>query len=160
MIMVTSMVSLLMFCLIIGLESPQFLIMCLLIQTIVVVILMGLASKLWYAYVLFLVFFGGMLILFVYVSSLASSMKLDYNSGSNFFILIFSSMIVMLSLISKPVFILIVEDMNFSESNMVSILLSDLSWLLYLYVVSYLLVALYNVCWMVKVFEGPLRVFV
>nr|UZA61128.1 NADH dehydrogenase subunit 6 [Graptomyza sp.] len=46
----------------------------LLIQTITICLLSGLMSKsFWFSYILFLIFIGGMLILFIYVTSLASN---------------------------------------------------------------------------------------
>ena len=46
----------------------------LLIQTILVSIISGLITKtFWFSYILFLVFLGGILVLFIYVTSLASN---------------------------------------------------------------------------------------
>nr|QUT09655.1 NADH dehydrogenase subunit 6 [Euprosopia sp. PH-2020] len=46
----------------------------LLIQTLMVCLMTGLLSKtFWFSYILFLIFMGGMLVLFIYVTSLASN---------------------------------------------------------------------------------------
>nr|ASS30660.1 NADH dehydrogenase subunit 6 [Gastroptychus investigatoris] len=52
----------------------------LLIQTILVSITVGLVNKtFWFSYILVLIFLGGMLILFIYVASLASNEKFNFN---------------------------------------------------------------------------------
>nr|YP_009162042.1 NADH dehydrogenase subunit 6 [Apteroperla tikumana]AKS28892.1 NADH dehydrogenase subunit 6 [Apteroperla tikumana] len=48
--------------------------MMLLVQTLLICLLTGLmAQSFWFSYILFLVFLGGMLVLFIYVTSLASN---------------------------------------------------------------------------------------
>lgn len=55
----------------------------LIIQTLLFAILRGLLlSSYWYSYILILVFLGGLLILFVYVSSIASNEKLNFSTSS------------------------------------------------------------------------------
>ena len=55
-----------------GASNPLSMGLFLLVQTISVCVLTGLSSlTFWFSYVLFLVFFGGVIILFIYVASLA-----------------------------------------------------------------------------------------
>nr|ASN74415.1 NADH dehydrogenase subunit 6 [Armadillidium nasatum] len=146
-------------CLIIGVESPQMFVMYLLFQSGLMVFFVGLKGGVWYAYILFLVFLGGMLILFVYASSLASAVKLDYSLKKYVMVLI-SGLIMLLSVkfcvVNTP--LMSSENSNI-EGSMVKELISDLSSSFYLYIVCYLLLTLYNVCWMMKFFEGPLKKF-
>lgn len=52
----------------------------LLIQTILNCLLTGVITKrFWFSYILFLIFIGGILILFIYMASLASNEKLKFN---------------------------------------------------------------------------------
>nr|YP_010865991.1 NADH dehydrogenase subunit 6 [Panorpa fulvastra]WGT92276.1 NADH dehydrogenase subunit 6 [Panorpa fulvastra] len=53
----------------------------LLIQTLLICLITGLISKtFWFSYILFLVFLGGMLILFIYMTSLASNEMFNFSS--------------------------------------------------------------------------------
>nr|UOU85328.1 NADH dehydrogenase subunit 6 [Cordilura albipes] len=68
----------------------------LLIQTILICLMSGLMTKtFWFSYILFLVFLGGMLVLFIYVTSLASnemfsfSLKLMFISFTMFLMILF-----------------------------------------------------------------------
>jgi NADH-ubiquinone oxidoreductase chain 6 len=55
----------------------------LLIQTLIVALLTGvLASSFWFSYILFLVFLGGMLVLFIYVTRLASNEMFSISAKS------------------------------------------------------------------------------
>nr|ASN74439.1 NADH dehydrogenase subunit 6 [Armadillidium vulgare] len=146
-------------CLIISIESPQLFVMYLLFQSGLMVIFMGLLGGVWYAYILFLVFLGGMLILFVYTSSLAAEVKLDY-SVNKYFMVLFSGLFMVLLISMSSMGEYLGESDNFNiEGDMMKELVSMFSGALYLYVVIYLLIALYNVCWMMKIFEGPLQKF-
>nr|WKU83770.1 NADH dehydrogenase subunit 6 [Argyra sp.] len=72
----------------------------LLIQTLMVCLATGLLSKsFWFSYILFLVFLGGMLVLFIYVTSLASNEMFSMSMK----ILTYCLMMIMLSIISMMV---------------------------------------------------------
>lgn len=65
-------------------------------QRLVVSIIIGLISKtFWFSYILFLVFLGGILILFIYITSLASN-ELFFFSLKYFFLIIIITIIVSL----------------------------------------------------------------
>nr|DAA06218.1 TPA_exp: truncated NADH dehydrogenase subunit 6 [Drosophila persimilis] len=79
----------------------------LLIQTIFICLISGLMTKsFWYSYILFLIFLGGMLVLFIYVTSLASNEMFNLSisstlfSTSILFILFFMSFLIDKSSIS------------------------------------------------------------
>nr|ATN41125.1 NADH dehydrogenase subunit 6 [Endopterygota sp. 25 LC-2017] len=75
----------------------------LLFQTLLSCILTGIISKsFWFSYILFLVFIGGMLILFIYMASLASNEKINFSlfTFMKFFIFIYS-IIMIISLFDK-----------------------------------------------------------
>nr|APT41573.1 NADH dehydrogenase subunit 6 [Micropygomyia chassigneti] len=53
----------------------------LLIQTLLIALIIGLMMKtFWFSYILFLTFMGGMLILFIYITSLASNEMFSFSS--------------------------------------------------------------------------------
>nr|AVN67675.1 NADH dehydrogenase subunit 6 [Symploce macroptera] len=76
----------------------------LLIQTMMISLISGMLSQsFWFSYVLFLVFLGGMLVLFIYVTSLASNEMFMLSTKmiiSSLFIMILSMMILMNSKLS------------------------------------------------------------
>nr|APX40054.1 NADH dehydrogenase subunit 6 [Psylliodes cupreatus] len=63
--------------------------MILLAQTILTAILSGLMNyNFWYSYILFLIMVGGMLILFIYMTSIASNEKFKFNQNLFIYIII------------------------------------------------------------------------
>lgn len=146
-------------CLIIRIESPQLFVIYLLFQSGLIVIFIGLLGGVWYAYILFLVFLGGILILFVYARSLAAEVKLDYRVNK-YFIVLFRGlfMVLLIRIRSTDEYLGGFNNLNI-EGDIIKELVSIFRGALYLYVVIYLLIALYNVCWIIKIFEGPLQKF-
>nr|YP_009182965.1 NADH dehydrogenase subunit 6 [Drosophila formosana]AAF77380.1 NADH dehydrogenase subunit 6 [Drosophila simulans]AAF77391.1 NADH dehydrogenase subunit 6 [Drosophila simulans]AAF77405.1 NADH dehydrogenase subunit 6 [Drosophila simulans]AAF77418.1 NADH dehydrogenase subunit 6 [Drosophila simulans]AAF77431.1 NADH dehydrogenase subunit 6 [Drosophila simulans] len=149
---------------------PLALGLTLLIQTIFVCMLTGLMTKsFWYSYILFLIFLGGMLVLFIYVTSLASnemfnlSIKLTVFSS---FILIF--MLILSFIIDKTSssLFLMNNDMQ-SIINMNSYFMENSLSLNKLYnfptnfitilLMNYLLITLIVVVKITKLFKGPIR---
>lgn len=146
-------------CLIISVESPQLFVAYLLLQSCLIVFFMGLKGEIWYAYILFLVFLGGMLILFVYARSLASEVKLDYTL-KKYFIVFFRVVIVFLLAEVRTTNFYFGKLENYNiEGDRIKEIVSNFRGVFYLYVVGYLLLTLYNVCWVMKIFEGPLQKF-
>nr|QXG19365.1 NADH dehydrogenase subunit 6 [Drosophila miranda] len=143
----------------------------LLAQTIFICLISGLMTKsFWYSYILFLIFLGGMLVLFIYVTSLASnemfnlSIKLTLFSTSILFILFFMSFLIDKSSIS---FFLINNEMesifNFNSyflENSLSLnkLYNFPTNLITILLMNYLLITLIVVVKITKLFKGPLRV--
>nr|ALO70597.1 NADH deshydrogenase subunit 6 [Gyrohypnus fracticornis] len=64
----------------ITMNHPLSMGMILLIQTILIAMIMGfLMFNLWFSYILFLIMIGGMLILFIYMTSIASNEKFKFS---------------------------------------------------------------------------------
>nr|QXG19456.1 NADH dehydrogenase subunit 6 [Drosophila pandora] len=142
----------------------------LLIQTVFICLITGLMTKtFWYSYILFLIFLGGMLVLFIYVTSLASnemfnlSIKLTLFSGILLFNLFLISIIIdktsisfflnnseMLSIFNNNSYItensLSLNKLYNFPTNFITILLMN-----------YLLITLIVVVKITKLFKGPLR---
>nr|APU89553.1 NADH dehydrogenase subunit 6 [Porcellionides pruinosus] len=140
--------------------SPQLMVMWLILQAFMVSIMLGFMSGVWYAYVLFLVFLGGMLVVFVYISSLAMSVKVD-SKYLTFGGLLAGALILGVVLgFWSPWSVLASGDLLLaSEGSGVSGLTSTYVVMLYLFVVGYLMLTLFIICSMVKLMNGPLRKF-
>nr|YP_002229162.1 NADH dehydrogenase subunit 6 [Polystoechotes punctata]ACH90011.1 NADH dehydrogenase subunit 6 [Polystoechotes punctata] len=91
----------------------------LLIQTILISMICGfISSSYWFAYILFLIMLGGMLVLFIYVTSLASNELFSF-SMNNFLFMIFLFIIMLMILLINDNFIWLNENyeiINFNSS--------------------------------------------
>nr|QHR79516.1 NADH dehydrogenase subunit 6 [Gynanisa maja] len=71
------------------LNHPLSMGLMILIQTLLMCLLTGMFIKTyWFSYILFLTFLGGLLVLFIYVSSIASNELFSFNLKIKFFFLI------------------------------------------------------------------------
>nr|YP_010701688.1 NADH dehydrogenase subunit 6 [Eristalis arbustorum]QVL28745.1 NADH dehydrogenase subunit 6 [Eristalis arbustorum]WCJ53249.1 NADH dehydrogenase subunit 6 [Eristalis arbustorum] len=142
----------------------------LLIQTIMVCCITGLMTKsFWFSYILFLIFVGGMLVLFIYMTSLASnemfalSMKMTLISIISLFILM-----ILIFFMDKMLtsFNLMNNEMN-SITNLNSYMSENSLNLIKLYnypsnmitilLVNYLLITMIASIKITKLFYGPIR---
>nr|NP_982332.1 NADH dehydrogenase subunit 6 [Drosophila simulans]AAF77301.1 NADH dehydrogenase subunit 6 [Drosophila simulans]AAF77315.1 NADH dehydrogenase subunit 6 [Drosophila simulans]AAF77328.1 NADH dehydrogenase subunit 6 [Drosophila simulans]AAF77340.1 NADH dehydrogenase subunit 6 [Drosophila simulans]AAF77353.1 NADH dehydrogenase subunit 6 [Drosophila simulans] len=149
---------------------PLALGLTLLIQTIFVCMLTGLMTKsFWYSYILFLIFLGGMLVLFIYVTSLASNEMFNLSIKLTVFSsLILLFMMILSLVIDKTSFSLFLmnNDMQ-SIINMNSYFMENSLSLNKLYnfptnfitilLMNYLLITLIVVVKITKLFKGPIR---
>nr|WGO58065.1 NADH dehydrogenase subunit 6 [Rhabdoblatta melancholica] len=136
----------------------------LLIQTTFISIITGMtATSFWFSYILFLIFLGGMLVLFIYVTSLASNEMFSL-----------STKLILFSMISLPILYLIYnnmysslmnqESMNFlNMNNYTSLPLIKLynypTSIITIMLASYLFLTLIAVVKITNIFKGPLRQF-
>nr|AMH85484.1 NADH dehydrogenase subunit 6 [Eudasyphora canadiana] len=152
-----------------NIKHPLAMGLTLLIQTMLVSMLSGLMTKsFWYSYILFLVFLGGMLVLFIYVTSLASNEMFSFSIK-----LMVTSFIIMLLLtitlyfIDKNILLQYYNLENQSIYNMNSFLNENSMSLNKLYnyptnlltilLMNYLLITLIAVVKITNLFKGPLR---
>nr|AVN67935.1 NADH dehydrogenase subunit 6 [Parcoblatta fulvescens] len=136
----------------------------LLMQTIMISIISGMLSQsFWFSYVLFLIFLGGMLILFIYVTSLASN-ELFFLSTKMMMlsipIIIMMSSIIMI--MSKNMIIQNQETLNFlmmnnSLLNSIMKLYNQSTGIITILLASYLFLTLIVVVKIINIFKGPLR---
>nr|AQV11454.1 NADH dehydrogenase subunit 6 [Mesomelena mesomelaena] len=152
-----------------NMKHPLAMGLILLVQTTLICLTSGLISKsFWFSYILFLVFLGGMLVLFIYVTSLASnemftfSIKLSITS-----LMFFFSFIISLIILDKNMILQYFNlEMN-SIFNMNSYIMENSLSLNKLYnypnnlltilLMNYLLITLIAVVKITKLFKGPLR---
>nr|QEL51254.1 NADH dehydrogenase subunit 6 [Carabus arvensis] len=82
------------------LNHPMSMGLILLIQTILISLMSGIFSyTYWFSYILFLVMIGGMLVLFIYMTSLASNEMFKFSTKLSLIMLTFMSMLTMMYLI-------------------------------------------------------------
>nr|YP_010946879.1 NADH dehydrogenase subunit 6 [Sorineuchora nigra]WGO57636.1 NADH dehydrogenase subunit 6 [Sorineuchora nigra] len=143
-------------------KHPMALGLILLMQTIMISLTSGLLSNMfWFSYILTLVFLGGMLVLFIYVTSVASnemfSLSINMTVYSMMLILIMSTVMnsSILDMLSKDsdCFMNINNTTNFnmiklynSPTNMINIMMA-----------SYLFITLIAVIKITENHKGPLR---
>nr|YP_002265598.1 NADH dehydrogenase subunit 6 [Tetraphalerus bruchi]ACF35131.1 NADH dehydrogenase subunit 6 [Tetraphalerus bruchi] len=150
-------------------NHPMSMVLMLLLQTITVSMTTGtLTSTFWFSYILFLVMVGGLIVLFIYMTSLASNemFKIKMNKilslvmGLSMLILIFSQTGVILEVpfIKQPE-----SNELFSESPlkpeemMINKIYNKPTNLITMMLINYLLLTLIAVVKITDVNQGPLR---
>nr|YP_010865900.1 NADH dehydrogenase subunit 6 [Cerapanorpa byersi]ASM82823.1 NADH dehydrogenase subunit 6 [Cerapanorpa obtusa]WGT92106.1 NADH dehydrogenase subunit 6 [Cerapanorpa byersi] len=143
----------------------------LLIQTLLICMISGLVTKtFWFSYILFLVFLGGMLILFIYMTSLASNEMFTFSFKLTF-IAIFSIMIsiMMFFIIDQNLWIFnfmnfdmeIMNKISFLNMNENSLNLTKLynfpTSFITIMLINYLFLTLIVIVKITNIFYGPLR---
>lgn len=160
-------------CLIVGLtfitiNHPLAIGLILLIQTLIISLITGLLSTtFWFSYILFLVFLGGILVLFIYVTSLASNEIFSISSQTIILSGLFLGALVTLSLFNDPSIwlspstsdqlLLTSTNLDPSLTNLLMKLYNSPTHLLTLLLVLYLFLTLVAVVTITDIFEGPLR---
>nr|YP_010728421.1 NADH dehydrogenase subunit 6 [Stictochironomus akizukii]WEF49649.1 NADH dehydrogenase subunit 6 [Stictochironomus akizukii] len=145
----------------------------LMIQTLLIVILSGLLSKtFWFSYSLFLIFLGGMLILFMYMTSIASNEEFKFKINMKMTILMimyFTMTIMFLYLLNdKLLFFNKISNLETSEIFFYKTLIIENNLMLNkmynfpmnmitIMLVNYLFLTLIAVVKITNIFEGPLR---
>nr|YP_009693807.1 NADH dehydrogenase subunit 6 [Panorpa debilis]QEI03730.1 NADH dehydrogenase subunit 6 [Panorpa debilis] len=143
----------------------------LLIQTLLICMITGLVtSTFWFSYILFLVFLGGMLILFIYMTSLASNEMFTFSSKLTL-MMIFTIMIsiTMFFIIDQNLWIfnfinIDMENMfklNFLNMSENSLNLTKLynfpTSIITIMLINYLFLTLIAIVKITNIFYGPLR---
>nr|UOU84964.1 NADH dehydrogenase subunit 6 [Empis opaca] len=142
----------------------------LLMQTFLICLITGLMTKtFWFSYILFLIFLGGMLVLFIYVTSLASNEM--FTLSMNLLIYSFIIMMMLSSLMIIMDKLTITNMFMNNEMNMIYNINSYINEntlnlnklynfptnLLTLLLINYLLISLIAIVKITNVFYGPLR---
>nr|YP_010730241.1 NADH dehydrogenase subunit 6 [Biomeigenia flava]WEG23056.1 NADH dehydrogenase subunit 6 [Biomeigenia flava] len=149
-------------------KHPLMMGLMLLIQTMFICLMTGLITKtFWFSYILFLVFIGGMLVLFIYIISLASNEMFSFSLKLMIYsLLMFTMMMLIFYMMKKKFFFyknLEILSINYLNSyimeNSLSInkLYNYPTNLLTILLMNYLLITLIAVVKITKLFKGPLR---
>nr|YP_010988611.1 NADH dehydrogenase subunit 6 [Sclerotia aquatilis]WOR80794.1 NADH dehydrogenase subunit 6 [Sclerotia aquatilis] len=139
----------------------------LLIQTLIIAMWTGYMSiNFWYSYILFIIMVGGMLILFIYMTSIASNEKFKFNFKIMITMLLTTIMMSMFMLINNDQMIELISSLNIDINQMKSNLLFKMSLnkflmmpliFMSLTIISYLFIALIAVSKITNTKMGPLR---
>nr|YP_009024631.1 NADH dehydrogenase subunit 6 [Lamproptera curius]AHN13400.1 NADH dehydrogenase subunit 6 [Lamproptera curius] len=172
--MFLSLMIIMMSMLMLFLNHPLSMGFLILMQTMLTCMLSGmLINSYWFSYILFLVFLGGLLVLFIYVSSIASNEIFQSNfflKITLFFLLIFSTLISLYYMYNmnwlnffnnyemKPMINLFIF---FNDENKINLskLYNNQTYLLMTMLIIYLFITLIAVVKITNIFFGPLRSF-
>nr|YP_010572541.1 NADH dehydrogenase subunit 6 [Phlugiolopsis punctata]UZH35906.1 NADH dehydrogenase subunit 6 [Phlugiolopsis punctata] len=152
-------------------NHPMAMMLIIILQTLIVALTTGMmTSTFWFSYILFLVFLGGMLVLFIYITSLASNELFSIPTKSLIIILMLLSLIISISLISDSTLWNMLssnEEMNNIDNKFITLhddsnyLLTKLynkpTDLITLMLVNYLFLTLIAIVKITNIFQGPLR---
>nr|YP_009743872.1 NADH dehydrogenase subunit 6 [Batocnema coquerelii]QIE12628.1 NADH dehydrogenase subunit 6 [Batocnema coquerelii] len=144
-----------------------------LIQTLLTCLLSGMLIKTyWFSYILFLTFLGGLLVLFIYVSSIASNeMFLMSNNFKMIFILFIFILFIIQMFFYKNLNWMNLNNnsemnnffnfMFFNNENKINMnkLYNNYSSMLTLMLIIYLFITLIAIVKITNIFYGPLRMF-
>nr|AII02538.1 NADH dehydrogenase subunit 6 [Dysstroma truncata] len=157
------------------LNHPLSMGLMILLQTLFMCLISGMLIKTyWFSYILFLTFMGGLLVLFIYVSSIASNeMFSSININMKIFIFMFLSILIIMQILfynnlnwmnlSND----IMDNNNFfnlyffNNENKFNInkLYNNHNFMLMMLMVIYLFITLIAVVKITNIFYGPLRTF-
>nr|UQJ73509.1 NADH dehydrogenase subunit 6 [Diamesa sp. 1XL] len=167
---IISLVSLISSTIFMQMKHPMAMGLMLLVQTALICLVTGNYSKtFWFSYVLFLIFLGGMLVLFIYVTSLASnemfsfSMKIFIMSITILFISLIMMLVMDNSMIanflSNNEVYSMMDMKSFINENTVSLnkLYNFPTNMLTILLINYLFLTLIAVVKITNIYEGPLR---
>nr|ARH54600.1 NADH dehydrogenase subunit 6 [Pyrrhidium sanguineum] len=146
------------------LDHPLSFGLILLLKTILISMITGMMNlNFWFSYILFMVMVGGMLILFIYMTSVASNEKFKFSY--NLFLGSMAFLLVSIIMISFDQFFFDINSLNFELSSMMNPNMSlsmskyinpPLNKLMYLTII-YLLITLIMVVKVTEINRGPLR---
>nr|YP_009434372.1 NADH dehydrogenase subunit 6 [Athetis lepigone]ATE89015.1 NADH dehydrogenase subunit 6 [Athetis lepigone]ATE89028.1 NADH dehydrogenase subunit 6 [Athetis lepigone]ATE89041.1 NADH dehydrogenase subunit 6 [Athetis lepigone]ATE89054.1 NADH dehydrogenase subunit 6 [Athetis lepigone]ATE89067.1 NADH dehydrogenase subunit 6 [Athetis lepigone] len=155
------------------LNNPLSMGLMILIQTLLTCLLSGMLIKTyWFSYILFLTFLGGLLVLFIYVSSIASNemFKPLINIKKMFFFIIFLMLIIIQIMYMNNISWMnfsINSDMDnfmnlllfFNNENKINLskLYNNQTFLIMLMLVIYLFITLIAIVKITNIFYGPIR---
>nr|YP_010263839.1 NADH dehydrogenase subunit 6 [Neogonodactylus bredini]UGW52171.1 NADH dehydrogenase subunit 6 [Neogonodactylus bredini] len=142
--------------------------MMLLLQTLAICAITALMNfHVWFSYILFLIFLGGMLVLFIYITSLASNEMFQFSFKMIIFFLLMISAAMLISMILDPLlmdFKMASADMHKymgnsynSQTVLIGNIYSNNTMNTTLFMILYLLLTLIVVVKITYTFLGPLR---
>nr|YP_009941986.1 NADH dehydrogenase subunit 6 [Syrphus vitripennis]QOC71057.1 NADH dehydrogenase subunit 6 [Syrphus vitripennis]UEK75581.1 NADH dehydrogenase subunit 6 [Eupeodes latifasciatus]UXF58213.1 NADH dehydrogenase subunit 6 [Syrphus vitripennis]WCJ53301.1 NADH dehydrogenase subunit 6 [Syrphus vitripennis] len=144
--------------------------MMLLLQTVMICCISGMMTKsFWFSYILFLIFIGGMLVLFIYVTSLASNEMFNF-SMKMLFLLFINLLILTILIIFMDKMILMFNSLN-NEMTSISMINNYIAEntlnlnklynyptnMINILLINYLLITLIATVKITKLFYGPIR---
>nr|YP_010166774.1 NADH dehydrogenase subunit 6 [Scarodytes malickyi]QRV62878.1 NADH dehydrogenase subunit 6 [Scarodytes malickyi] len=151
-------------------NHPMSMGMILMIQTILVALISGLYSfTYWFSYILFLIMIGGMMVLFMYMTSLASNEKFNFSKKILLLIIMMLTISMIMNFSDMSMINLNFKNSNMMEmiNNMIMMKNENMKSLNFMYnkpnfiitimLINYLLLTLVAVVKITKSKSGPLR---
>nr|YP_010439957.1 NADH dehydrogenase subunit 6 [Pseudoechthistatus hei]UTD45003.1 NADH dehydrogenase subunit 6 [Pseudoechthistatus hei] len=136
----------------------------LLIQTTLIALITGMMNyNYWFSYIIFLIMIGGMLILFIYMTSVASNEKFKFSYKILFLISMMFLLIFFEFFLDSYFFNLIIKNSLFNQNwnlDFNLIMNKFLTWpmnLIFYLIIIYLLITLIMVVKITDIKSGPLR---
>nr|YP_009185811.1 NADH dehydrogenase subunit 6 [Callicerus obscurus]ALO70434.1 NADH deshydrogenase subunit 6 [Callicerus obscurus] len=145
-------------------NHPMSLGLTLLMQTLIISMITGmLAMNFWFSYILFLIMIGGMLVLFIYMTSIASNEMFSYSNKIFLMMSLMSFMLIILYMVMDMYF-LNLNYIFFEQSTQFNNLHTNLtkyfnypSMFIIFFMIIYLFITLIAVVKIIKIEYGPLR---
>nr|YP_009493381.1 NADH dehydrogenase subunit 6 [Lyonetia clerkella]AWK29936.1 NADH dehydrogenase subunit 6 [Lyonetia clerkella] len=141
-----------------------------LILTLITCLISGtLINTYWFSYILFLTFLGGLLVLFIYMSSIASNEMFNFSYKNFYLIIMMMIILTMLMFFFNKYNLNITYNDNFLNMNnmylffnnenkiKLSKIYNNNNFLLMMILIIYLFIALVAVIKITNIFQGPLR---
>nr|UZC53686.1 NADH dehydrogenase subunit 6 [Ultragryllacris sp. 1 JL-2022a] len=152
-------------------NHPLSMTLIIILQTLLICTFTGMISQsFWFSYILFLVFLGGMLVLFIYITSLASNEMFSIPTTSIISCLIITTTIILMSWsLDSTLATLITNNLDMNSTNLTSInhwtettlplikLYNNPTNLNTLMLMLYLFLTLIAIVKITNIFYGPLR---
>nr|YP_010702032.1 NADH dehydrogenase subunit 6 [Trixa longipennis]WCL18820.1 NADH dehydrogenase subunit 6 [Trixa longipennis] len=150
-------------------KHPLSMGLTLLIQTMMVSLSLGMMNKtFWFSYILFLIFIGGMLVLFIYTTSLASNEMFSFSIKLMFMLMTTLLMILMWSLMMDKMVLMQFKNLEMNSITSLNSYMPENALtlnklynyptnILTIMLMNYLFITLIAVVKITKLFKGPLR---
>nr|YP_009740521.1 NADH dehydrogenase subunit 6 [Apalacris nigrogeniculata]YP_010703646.1 NADH dehydrogenase subunit 6 [Xenocatantops humilis]QID03457.1 NADH dehydrogenase subunit 6 [Apalacris nigrogeniculata]WCO86780.1 NADH dehydrogenase subunit 6 [Xenocatantops humilis] len=153
----------------INLTHPMSMLVFIVMQTMFIGLMTGMMMEsFWLSYILFMMFLGGMLVLFIYITSIASNEMFSLSFNILIFnLILWNILLIMLTIINKMMFIDVIkntESMNFNKLIQLSEMTMSLQKLynnpnftITIMMMLYLFLTLMVVVKITNINKGPIR---
>nr|UKE80234.1 NADH dehydrogenase subunit 6 [Zonitis tarasca borealis] len=142
------------------LTHPLSLGLILLIQTTIISLISGMFSyNFWFSYILFLIMIGGMLILFIYMTSIASNEKFSFNMKTMWLMLMIPLTIVIsmnITFTTDSIIWNMMTNNSIVEISMIKYTFMPMNMLL-MFMIMYLFITMIAIVKIIDKSNGPLR---
>nr|ALO70610.1 NADH deshydrogenase subunit 6 [Staphylinidae sp. 2 EF-2015] len=142
-------------------KHPMSMGLILLLQTLLISLMTGyLYVNFWFSYILFLIMVGGMLILFIYMTSIASNEKFKFSMKLLLYSLMFILIFIMFMMFMDNLFLFNFMNIKSFSMNFFMTLNKFFSYpnfLIFLMLIIYLLITMIMVVKIININKGPLR---
>nr|QNP10042.1 NADH dehydrogenase subunit 6 [Ochthebius delgadoi] len=134
----------------------------LLLQTILISLITGMMNfNYWFSYILFLIMIGGMLVLFIYMTSIASNEKFKFNMKLMMLMMFFIILLLLMILMMNKNFMMMNNFSNYIYSNQNYLMMSKFyNWpsnIIMFMMIIYLFITLIAIVKITDFKSGPLR---